>query len=1614
MSIYMPQKAARKAVLTNSEGGKHGLDRIVLDELPYQLTDPMAITGNTTEHENANDNSIVVWTDWATQDVDSIVVPIRIDAVGRVELYNNVNTVFDAWDEQYVSDLLRDGNVLYTRNGENILDLMGQQREVLKRSIEDVSTDNMPQKEKYVKTESAKKKQLSLKSQVQKDAVAHFGKTYSWNETGYVLTDGTKLDFSGRHEGGPGGYRSVDHREVVDAFGEDSDLSGNGAMVQFMADGAIRIMPESGGINLSVEPTAEQMQQLSSFVSKNRGEVIIDFDDTNGNTLHSVEYPQGTHANRVLNDISEYFRNGTVPVVSDVQRFHQYSMKSKPATLFTEQEAADNAAELDRVRAENERLSGMVDALREQFKITKGYRPNEKALNRVARSILRKYSSKYDQAQLTEDLRGLFDTIGNEKEFDGDTAMATATAIARKVLDKSSERDDSVYEASQAAREYFRKGRFTLSETQRAEVESKYDGYNNFRKAVMGRLNLTNDGASLDQQWEEISGLFPEYFDPNTNEGDQPAALAEFFDAAYARPYVNPFGTLYDMDDAAYDLAAELFNDFFRVPQVQTFADKQRDKLNEANRTYRAELDKMRQEYEDRYNDAIALTRGMREIETRKLMDEYEGKLDDQKSELRAKYRAMVSRKNWQLENQAAAFREWKKTDRAKRNEHTAQRKYRTRIERNAKELRTWLTKPTRDKHVPAILASSIADLLSNIDMEVRGPSVRAKTWKESIQGLSEAFRQYQRDDGRFDDFRMTLPEGYVDALDMLAGSVDSVRRFGDMNAEQLKELDYIVAVAKGAVQNANRLFANQRYKTIAEAGESTVKEGETRKQKRSRLGPRLDKLINADSMDAFTFAHALGEGAESIVKGLEAGSEKSYERIKQGAEAIERMKAEAGVTVSDINKWSDKKSAIDIELSGGKTVQMTPAQMMSFYLLSKRKQARQHITDGGIEIHGRRKGKEDQISVFKVTEQDIDTITDRLTDKQRAFADGMQHFLATDTAAWGNEVWMQLYAYEMFGEPDYWPITVAKAGIKQEDPSAARAFNAILNIGATKDVRPAANNPLVIDDVFDTFSSHVAQMARLNGLAPAVEDAMKWFNYVSRDASGLRDYNRSTKKTVEKILGEDGSNYFIQLMKDINGLSTGSTGTEIPQALLRNYKRAAIAGKLRVVVQQPTSIIRAMCMVNPKFFTGKPNGSLRENIQQMREHSPLAWWKSNGNYEIGTGRSMRGILLGAESMLDDVMNKAMAPAGLADDVAWGSLWSAVKREVQAYHPGLDTGSEEYMQKVTDRFNDVVTRTQVVDTVLHRSQMMRSKDTLSQMASSFMSEPTKTVNMVRNAVLDVALNKPNAKKNLAKTLIALLVSLAANSAVKALHDTIRDRDDADDFSALYAEKFTDSIKDDTNPLNYFPVLKDVVSLMQGFDVERMDMSAIAQTLDSCKNIVKWVQEGDSKYTPYKLISDLAKDVGSVTGLPIPGLLSTAEFVVNAVNPGAIRRYEVLDKEQRKQLRESGLDRRDFYGMMAGYDKTTNAAKAYSILTYDGDGDGKADFSDGEMNIIAELLGLSYDSSKDGSLARWAKGESDSYMKRKKTDLKNGKITQEEYDAIKQKYDDFYETAMGLN
>ena len=64
---------------------------------------------------------------------------MRIDVSGDIEVYSNINTVLDVYDEDDADDLLRGGNILYTRENKNIGELLSQRREVPKSHRSDVS-----------------------------------------------------------------------------------------------------------------------------------------------------------------------------------------------------------------------------------------------------------------------------------------------------------------------------------------------------------------------------------------------------------------------------------------------------------------------------------------------------------------------------------------------------------------------------------------------------------------------------------------------------------------------------------------------------------------------------------------------------------------------------------------------------------------------------------------------------------------------------------------------------------------------------------------------------------------------------------------------------------------------------------------------------------------------------------------------------------------------------------------------------------------------------------------------------------------------------------------------------------------------------------------------------------------------------------------------------------------------------------------------------------------------------------------------------------------------------------------------------------------------------------
>lgn len=135
-------------------------------------------------------------------------------------------------------------------------------------------------------------------------AKEYFGTTWNPDEAGYLLHDGSMLDFSGKKFGGEGGMRNMDHREINSVYDAVGD-SHSAAMFEFAADtGAIRMSKTREGVlslDLYAKPTKTQLEEIGQMITRDT-EVFIDITNKNGNVVASGE-GVGIKAKRVLNKL---------------------------------------------------------------------------------------------------------------------------------------------------------------------------------------------------------------------------------------------------------------------------------------------------------------------------------------------------------------------------------------------------------------------------------------------------------------------------------------------------------------------------------------------------------------------------------------------------------------------------------------------------------------------------------------------------------------------------------------------------------------------------------------------------------------------------------------------------------------------------------------------------------------------------------------------------------------------------------------------------------------------------------------------------------------------------------------------------------------------------------------------------------------------------------------------------------------------------------------------------------------------------------------------------------------------------------------------------------------
>ena len=393
--------------------------------------------------------------------------------------------------------------------------------------------------------------------------------------------------------------------------------------------------------------------------------------------------------------------------------------------------------------------------------------------------------------------------------------------------------------------------------------------------------------------------------------------------------------------------------------------------------------------------------------------------------------------------------------------------------------------------------------------------------------------------------------------------------------------------------------------------------------------------------------------------------------------------------------------------------------------------------------------------------------------------------------------------------------------------------------------------------------------------------------NTQSQNSSDIEQYS-TMKELIRAKYGIDAVSYIEQLLRDLNGGVRSGVPMGLVDKGLSLFKKLAVMASASVVIQQPSSIFRGCALVDPKYFTHMAGLNFRESgalWDELKQYAPVAIIKEMGGFDTGVGqttadyitareyewREKPGAFLNDPNYRDSVLGYG---AGKADQMAWLHLWEAVKLETHDKHREMDVHSEEFLKLAGERFEEVIIRTQVYDSSLSRSGMMRSKDTTWKMVTSFMAEPTTVVNMLVSGF--VGLQRGDVK-GFRRTVGSVTAALILNAVLASIVYAARDDDEEKNYGEKYVSTLVAETADAFNPLATLPYVKDIMSLVQGYEVERSDMAIYADLINAINGM------GSSEKSWAEKSMNLGANIGSLFGLPTRNIYRDARGIYNVLS-----------------------------------------------------------------------------------------------------------------------------------
>lgn len=1015
------------------------------------------------------------------------------------------------------------------------------------------------------------------------------------------------------------------------------------------------------------------------------------------------------------------------------------------------------------------------------------------------------------------------------------------------------------------------------------------------------------------------------------------------------------------------DALAERYRDSRQAAlakQAERYRDSKQAALDRQKERAQAKQDAMKEQHREAMQDLRAKEKDKREA----LKEEYKQKLKDRLDKQREKDAEKLGEA---VRNGRENLRRYREN----RDERDRVNKYRKRIKEQVKTFSEWLLKPSNKdikKHIPAELQKTMADFLESINFEsatslkTGGAEITQadERYLKAMKKLRDAIKANVDSSGLYSgyaDFPIQFAENFDSLITVVEDYIDQHNGeyvINQMSSDELKQLWQTLKVLKKFITTVNEFHNNAVFQHAYDAGESTIQE--LSEFNKSRASGIVHKFFSFDYMRPSYAFERMGKAAQSIEHEFREGQAVQAKLAQQIIDF-----ATSAYTGKEVKQWGEEVKSFDLE--SGETVKLPVTHIMSLYCLNKRPQALTHIFGDGIRAANFKNGKQVELDEgHLVTINDVTNMISTLTDRQKEVADKLQRFMSTEASKWGNYVSMMRFDIEAFTEENYFPINSDGrylAATADESPDNAGLYT-LLNSGFTKELKPNAKNRIILYNVFDVFANHTASMTQYRAFALPVLDALKWFNYKNDDTSvrGKLSMAFGAKEDSRAGSGSKGyaEDFVLNLLRAYNGTAAqGDPYDSFGLQALHRFNRAAIAFNFRVVIQQPLAITRAAMILSPAKLAkglGMSVTHLKSLANEMEEHSGIALWKSLGFYDTNISRGLTDLIKQNPDFGEQVTEIGTKGAEIADRLTWAAMWQASKDSVDR---SQYESEDAYFEAVNELFEDVIYKTQVVDSVLTKSEFLRAKGFFPRMMGAFMSEPMTTTSMLTSAYFNYTDNIQKgmsrseawqkSKGLIGKTAAVYVIGQVLLAVAQGIMDGWRDDDEYDsenwlnNFFRRWMNATKTNIVEELLPFGKIPFVSEAYELVKSFldDVGVFDKLGLDMYGSDISNgwaqYLKYLQKGTeitldliqgekTNYTAYGAIYNFIRGASGMTGYPIATAWREVQDIWNntvgyfAPNM-KLKTYErAIDRSYLDYVRPTGLSQTDFEGILAKADE----------------------------------------------------------------------------------------------